>query len=91
MQSIDTTQLKSYLDVLIEQREWSWTLLAMTYLLIGFVIRNIFLGIITQSLKMLPRKYHHEIKSEYLKRAAVGWAFFLLPLIALIPYCRQNL
>ncbi len=76
--------VKEYLHIILTQRDWSWTVAAALYLVIGLMIRGLFLKPMRHHAKTLPSKYYHKLKSAYLSRSIVGWIFFLIPLVAVI-------
>lgn len=87
-----TTTLKSYLDIILIERDWSWTLIGILYLVIGLVVRGWFLKPLSLRAKVLDRSLYHEIKKDYLRHSLAGWIFFILPLIAfIILWSRKDL
>jgi len=74
---IDTT-FQAYLDLILAERHWSWTLPVTLYLLIGFCARGAILGSLINQAKLPPTRYYAGIKHHYLRRAFPGWFFFCL-------------
>ena len=70
--------IKPYLDILNQQRDWSWTVIGIIYLIGGLTLRSWFLKPLTTRSKTLSKKYNQELKAEYLKRAIGGWIFFFI-------------
>jgi hypothetical protein len=76
--------ITSYLDILLNQRAWSWTLVAITYIVVGLWIRSLFLRPLVRRLKSLEKKHYQEVKKAYLKRSVGGWLLFCLSLALMI-------
>ncbi len=79
-----TEWIKTYLDAIITQREWSWTLVGMAYLILGLIIRGIFISPLTRRVKDLSKKAHQDVKSAYLHRSFIGWIFFAVSFLIII-------
>lgn len=73
--------LSTYLDVILEERFWSWTVIAILYLVLGLILRGAILNNLFNKIKDLKKEYYHEVKSLYLKNSLYGWFFFTLSLI----------
>lgn len=83
--------LKPYLDVILTERTWSWTLIGILYLLSGFLVRSWFISPITRHLKPLSREAQNEVKKKYLQHSFWGWVFFLIPLCFFILLWRSDI
>ena len=70
--------MNTYVDAIVTQREWSWTVIGIVYLIIALIIRSLFLSSMNRRVKDLNRHQYHEVTSAYLKRCSVGWVFFLI-------------
>jgi hypothetical protein len=77
-------ELKTYWDVVLAERSWSWSLIGILYLGITLFLRSLLLSPIVRKAKDLNRAPYHEFRSAYLKRAAVGWVFFLASFLIVI-------
>ena len=75
---------KTYVEVILAERSWSWTVVGIFYLVLGLVIRGWLIGPIIHKAKELNRLPYEEFKRAYLKRAAVGWIFFLLSFVVVV-------
>lgn len=73
--------IESYIEIILRERFWSWSVIGIVYLIIAFVMRGWFLNPMIQKAKELPPKYYHDIKHAYLKNSFWGWFFFFLPLV----------
>lgn len=70
--------IRNYLETILAERDWSWTLVAILFILLGLVIRGWFLKPLVRKAKELDRALYHEIKAAYLRRSLWGWISFLL-------------
>ncbi len=75
--------IQSYIDVILTQREWSWTLLGILYLFAGLIIRSWFMAPLVSSARALDSKNFKQVKKAYLGGAFFGWLFFFIPLFIL--------
>ena len=73
-------QLKPYIDVILSERTWSWSLVGILYVLAGFFVRSWFLSPVTSRCGKLDKKLSRTVKSSYLKYSLLGWIFFFIPL-----------
>ena len=76
--------LKPYLDIIFNERSWSWTVVGIFYLIIGLIVRSWFLKPLVSRAKQLDRGAWHDMKGHYLTHSVVGWLFFLIPLIIIV-------
>lgn len=83
-------QIKPYWDIILTERSWSWTLIAIGYLAIALNIRALFLHPIKRKLKDLDKTFQSKIKRQYLKHSILGWMLFFIPLILSIIYWAEN-
>lgn len=83
--------LKPYLDVVLAERTWSWTLIGILYLLAGFLVRSWFMRPLAVQLKQLGREFQHEVKKTYLQLSFWGWLFFLIPLGLFVLLWRSDI
>ena len=78
------TNLKSYFDLIMNERQWSWTVIGAAYLLLALTIRLIlFQGILKES-KQIDRSLHSETLRLYLKHSLAGWVLFAFSLILVV-------
>ncbi len=76
--------LQLFIDQILQERTWSWTVIGIAYLIVGLTIRSWFIGPIVRRSKELNRKNYHDFKSAYLKRSIWGWLFFLASFLTVI-------
>ena len=67
---------KAYLKIILHERQWSWLLVAMVYLIFGLAIRSFFLHPLTRHARGLERSQRQILKRNYLNHCAWGWVFF---------------
>ncbi len=83
MNSLNQSILRPYFDAILAERDWSWSCVAILYILSGLVIRGWFTGTLENYARGLNRKFRRAVKKAYLKRALLGWVFFLIPAVLL--------
>ncbi len=71
----------SYLNVILQERFWSWSIIGIIYLIFAFTVRGWFLNPLFRDVKHLKPRYYHEIKQIYLKYSFWGWFLFFLPVV----------
>lgn len=71
-------QVIAYLQAIVDQKEWSWALIAFLYFIVLLFIRTITIKSIIRKSKALERKNYHEIKTNYLNKCGPGWFFIIL-------------
>lgn len=74
-----TEPLKNYMDVVLTQRDWSWAIIGIAYLIIALSIRSWFTSPLVRRVKDLDKKQAREIKKIYLENSIFGWFFFIIP------------
>ncbi len=70
--------LKNYFTVILNERDWSWALVGILVFIGMLLIRHLFISPIIRKSKELNRTPYEEFKKAYIKRGALGWAFFLI-------------
>ncbi len=84
MNSLNQSILKPYLDAILAERDWSWSFIAILYLVCGMVIRSWFLGTLVARTRELDGKLRRSVKKSYLKGSLLGWILFFIPMALLI-------
>lgn len=74
----------NYLEAILTERNWSWSILAIGYLLLTMVVRQIAFRPLVQELKSFNAGLYRAAKRSYLKRSIGGWGFYLASLLLLI-------
>lgn len=75
--------LQDFIHVVLTQRDWSWTLVGIVYLILGLSVRSWFLSPLIRKASSLEKKQNREIKKLYLEHSLIGWFFFLVPFFIL--------
>ncbi|MFA6599435.1 MAG: hypothetical protein WC352_03705 [Candidatus Omnitrophota bacterium] len=76
--------LQNYLDIILRERGWSWTVLGIVYLSVAMFLRGLFLRPVTRKARELNRALGNDVKKTYLRQSLLGWIFFFIPLVLLI-------
>ena len=72
--------LKIYLDAILNERSWSWTIAGIFYLIFGMAVRNCFLKpLLGRAKRELAKPLWKEVKGNYYKNSFLGWLFFCIP------------
>jgi len=79
---MDTIQ--TYWEIIIAERNWSWSLLGIAYLIVTMILRRMAMGPLIRRLKDLNRSQFEEIKAIYLKKSIFGWIIYLVSFIVVI-------
>ena len=72
--------LKPYIDIIMQERSWSWSLIGILYVLATFFVRSWFMNSPVWKAKHLDKSVYSAVKAAYLRRSLLGWIFFFLPL-----------
>ena len=88
--------MQAYLEMIANERHWSWALIALAYFLVGLFVRGWFLNDLYAASKALRKDMHKKHKSHYLRRSFIGWILFFIPMGLLAFYqmiaaCRSTL
>ncbi len=76
--------IKDYFDLILRERNWSWSLIGIVYMIAALIVRSLFLSPMVRKAKELNRTPYEELKKAYLKRAPLGWVFFLFSFLLMI-------
>ena len=83
--------LQPYVDFILTQRDWSWTLVGVMYLLAAGLVRSWLLSPVTAQLKTLESSLQRKVEFAYLKESILGWIFFFIPLGLIILVWRGEI
>lgn len=83
------TAVQPYLDLILQERSWSWAVVCLLYIFAALFVRGWFVGPLSAQMKMLERKHGGQLRKNYLKRSFLGWVFFFLPLAAIALYWQK--
>lgn len=80
--------LQPYFDIVLKERTWSWSLIAMLYVLAGFFVRGFFMRPLVKQSNDLEKSIKKRIKKYYFRASFWGWFFFFTPIALLIFFWR---
>lgn len=83
--------IKPYIDSILAERSWSWSILALLYIFAALFIRGWFMNPLFWKAKQLDRNVFSAIKAAYLKRSFWGWLLFFMPLVLFVLFWQNNL
>lgn len=75
---------------ILTEREWSWTLIGIIYLLVFLIIRSFFLRQLIKRARALNSKWYHEVKKAYIKKCTGGWVLFGISLLMVIFFWQKG-
>lgn len=78
-----TEPFKNYMDIVLTQRDWSWAIVGIAYLIVALSIRSWFMSPLVRRVKDLDKKQNREVKKVYLENSIFGWFFFIIPFFLL--------
>lgn len=81
--------MKPYLDIILAERSWSWSLIGILYVLAAFFVRSWFMNSLVWKAKQLDKSLYSAVKSAYLKRSVLGWFLFFVPLALFILFWQN--
>lgn len=81
--------MDAYIYAVLEQRDWSWTVMAILFIAVGLLVRMFVLQPVLRKAKEVGRKDYSEMKRHYLRRALWGWIFFALSVLFAIILWRN--
>ena len=76
--------LKSFWDMVLTQRAWSWAVIGIGYLLVFLLVRSFFFRQLTKRARSLNSKWYHGIKKVYVRKCIPGWILFLVSFMLLV-------
>ena len=85
------TFLQPYIDSILTERSWSWSLIGILYVLAALFIRSWFMGPLFSKARLLDHSLYSAIKHAYAKRSFWGWLLFFLPLVLFVLFWQNNL
>jgi len=66
----------NYWETIQNERQWSWSLVALVFILAALLIRQVIFQNLFFRIKRIPREFSTFIRMEYQKRAVFGWISF---------------
>ena len=76
--------LDKYINLILKEREWSWAVVALGYIVVTLFIRQImFHGVVRQA-RGLGHEIYRSAKNLYLKNSWSGWIIFLISLLMVV-------
>ncbi len=81
--------IKSFWDMVLTQRTWSWAVVGIAYLIVFLLVRNFFFHSLLSRARALNSKWYQEIKKVYVKKCIPGWVLFLVSFMLVIFFWRS--
>ena len=76
--------MKVYLDLILAERSWSWSLVAMAYLVVTLLVRQLVFRRVVRETRRLDPNVYSAVKKFYLRTSLGGWMVYLLSLLLVI-------
>ena len=76
--------MQEYLSLILKEREWSWTLVMIAYLIATLLIRQIFFSKIVRQTKELDPALYSVARKYYWAHSWVGWGLYLVSLLIVV-------
>ncbi len=83
--------LQPYIDSVLAERSWSWSLIGILYVLAALFVRSWFIGPLFSKARLLDHSLYSAIKHAYAKRSFWGWLLFFLPLALFVLFWQNYL
>ncbi len=76
--------VQPYLDLIFLEKQWSWTLLGIGYLITSLFIRSLFFRTLVRETKTADSNLYSAVRAAYLKNSVAGWIFFFMSFLSVI-------
>lgn len=76
--------MKSYLDLLLTERYWSWAFVGMDYLIFTLIVRSLIFAKVVRGTKELEPQLYSSVKKLYQENSLGGWSLFLISFLLVI-------
>ena len=73
-----------FVNIILSERDWSWTLIAILFILVALTVRGWCVSPVLNRAKNLSSKRYHRIRMLYLKRSLLGWLFLIVSVIFVV-------
>ena len=73
-----------YLQVIVVERQWSWSLIGIGYLVLTLIVRQFIFRVLVWETKEVDPQLYAAIKALYLKKSVGGWIVFLISWLLLV-------
>ena len=87
------SELSEYLNLIMRERQWSWTLIAADYLVLALMIRFLLFRRTLKETKQIDRHLYSEVLKIYLRHSIAGWLalVFSIFLVVMFWIARKDL
>lgn len=76
-------ELQEYLNILFEDRLYSWSYVVSAYLILTLVVRKITFGGLRHEIRYIEKKTYKQAKRGYQEHALPGWIVYLVSVFVL--------
>lgn len=77
-------EAEAFINLIFNERHWSWSLAGIVFVIAGIVIRGWFLNSIFREMKHVGGDPYDEFRATYLRHALIGWFFFVAALLLFV-------
>lgn len=82
--------IEPYLNKILAERDWSWSVVCVLYVLAAWFVRSWFIGPVAAKVRALETPLIKRVEFAYLKRSIPGWALFFFPLAMIVLVWRKE-
>ena len=75
---------KFYIDLMLAERQWSWTIVGILYLVLAIFIRTLIFRKIIREAKQIDSHLYSTVKGTYLKNSFPGWILYFISFLLVI-------
>lgn len=77
-------ETKFYIDLMTTERQWSWAIVGIFYLLVTLLTRVILFRRLVRETKRIDPHLYSEVRRLYLKNVTAGWSVFAVSFFLVI-------
>ena len=67
----------NYWSMIQQEKQWSWSVMAILFLCAALLLRHLFLRNISFRMKRMPPESAKAVRTYYEKRSLIGWILFI--------------
>ena len=75
---------KLYFDLILAERQWSWAIVAILYLMLAILVRLVIFRKIIHEAKQIDSSLYSTVKGIYLKNSYSGWILYFISFLLVI-------
>lgn len=76
--------IRSFIEFLLVERLWSWSVIGIAYLLVTLVLRHYAFGSLARELRQIDSELNASVRKLYLRNSVAGWVLYLISFLLVI-------